>query len=329
MGNRSNTRSARLVRGFTLIELLVVIAIIALLIGILLPALSRARDAGRDMVCKSNVKQLSLAAVVYSNDFQDAFPTILAGSVVIDPENGKRNLLWYDVNRIGRYLPQEDFSNLAWNNQENQTVGGGVVSCPNHPQAGRSYTMNYWAASAAEYEPDWTTGTLRLFKPGQYAANTATYRKGRAFNNAVDESFKMMLFAEGWGLWRSQVATLSGDTNYFTNGSIGSTDLPGQRFGGGTGLPSARFNIGNWQAGTRPPEFESTGSPTSYLPYYRHPKRQSSTHAIQGGANIGFVDGHVAQFSPDQLIKNTTTGQSSFEVLWSPMDRELEDHLNP
>lgn len=57
--------------GFTLIELLVVIAIIALLIGILLPALAKARRAGRGAVCKSNLKSTGTGMASYATDFQD------------------------------------------------------------------------------------------------------------------------------------------------------------------------------------------------------------------------------------------------------------------
>ncbi len=59
--------------GFTLIELLVVIAIIALLIGILLPALGSARESARDLVCKTTMRGINQGQHIYAADFKDYF----------------------------------------------------------------------------------------------------------------------------------------------------------------------------------------------------------------------------------------------------------------
>lgn len=66
--------------GFTLIDLLVVIAIIAILAGMLLPALGKARETGRRLACADNMRQLGLAALMFPDDNQGNFPMCELGA---------------------------------------------------------------------------------------------------------------------------------------------------------------------------------------------------------------------------------------------------------
>ena len=70
-------------KGFTLVELLVVIAIIALLMGILMPALARVRQIAFRMVCGTNLSGIGKAMLIYANDYEDELP-----------RSGGRNSVW-------------------------------------------------------------------------------------------------------------------------------------------------------------------------------------------------------------------------------------------
>ena len=83
------------VRGFTLIELLVVVSIIAILTGILLPALGSARHAARATICLSNIRNLALAQQVYANEHDGALVDygLAHGGADLDESNSWFNTL--------------------------------------------------------------------------------------------------------------------------------------------------------------------------------------------------------------------------------------------
>ncbi len=82
--SRARARRAQGASGFTLIELLVVIAIIALLISILLPSLGAARDAARDVICKSNMRQVGYAIQMYLDAQREpVWPNLFARKIPI------------------------------------------------------------------------------------------------------------------------------------------------------------------------------------------------------------------------------------------------------
>ena len=106
---------------FTLIELLVVIAIIAILAGILMPALSQARERGRAASCVNNLKQFNSALQQYAGDWDDYLPTICHFGTT----NTERKH-WYANIAFLKYLGASDGINFS-----NPKLD--VMICPSDP----------------------------------------------------------------------------------------------------------------------------------------------------------------------------------------------------
>ena len=109
--------------GFTLVELLVVIGIIAVLIGVLLPALNAARRAAYQVNCQSNLRQMGIAMVMYTNEWK-YYP----GHTVVNGTGGNDYAVW--PTRLRKYMkgnqavfrcPAQDPSKFDW--LPNQTTG--------------------------------------------------------------------------------------------------------------------------------------------------------------------------------------------------------------
>lgn len=140
--------------GFTLVELLVVIAIIALLIGILLPALGRARDTARVAVCLGQMRTLGQFASMYTDDNGGTMPRSQHSAFA------HRVAPWgYAFYPFVTGTDYDRFDTGGW-----ESVFNGVYRCPLDPRddAHWSYGLNvYYELSAGEtLGPVWTRAPL-------------------------------------------------------------------------------------------------------------------------------------------------------------------------
>jgi prepilin-type N-terminal cleavage/methylation domain-containing protein len=155
-------------RGFTLIELLVVIAIIAVLVGLLLPAVQKVRAAAARTQCQNNLKQLSLACHNYAATYQDKLPpinTVVRPGAAVPagtPDQEASGSILFAL------LPFVEQENLARQHQQAGYLTTPAVAqvvarpflCPSDPTAGTGVGPDGWAGTS-------------------YAANAILFGKGK------------------------------------------------------------------------------------------------------------------------------------------------------
>ena len=128
MESRNTTSWAPSVRrGFSLVDILVSIAVMAVLIGILLPSVSRVRESARRVICQSNMKQVGLGIAMYAEDHGSLIPPSVYGSHANYEQRPTEMMQLHLGGGIA-----DNWESLGWLMLDGHISAEGVFYCPSH-----------------------------------------------------------------------------------------------------------------------------------------------------------------------------------------------------
>ena len=181
----------RRLHAFTLVELLVVIAIIAVLIGLLLPAVQKVRDAARRGQCQNNLKQVALALTTY----HDANQTYPSGNH--DPDYLSPFVYLLPYIEQGNIAAQWNFNNSWFDSTGNSNLAQIPIKtylCPSDPEQGadasRPYAYTSYHANSGSY------ANAAGYWDGVFEYNSSTTSKAHRIEDITDGTSNTAAFSE-------------------------------------------------------------------------------------------------------------------------------------